>query len=305
MPARLLPQAPTLASLLLNCQGSWTQAAGAWPSPRCDLQRCACCLADQLHLRTPAQTGRPRLQSVLQLSQRARNLAARTCPAPLSQVNKNAQAVSFSDLYGLWIILGAGLALGTCTMLTQRGLRRWRKRRGMPRRSGLAPAGAGPLPVEHQPLRFMRSVLSLGRRARPLHVGNGQKQCGNGSMICRPVARSTQEAAAAVDARTSSGKAWDLESNQSSGMAPELPASAASAVAPGSPAGSLQVSTGLQVAAVPGAPASQTGGSGARHQQHEQRMSALQAAETIYGAVKWKSQLKTSGGSPSWRSGSG
>ncbi|KAL4451646.1 hypothetical protein ABPG75_007308 [Micractinium tetrahymenae] len=222
----------------------------------------------------------------------------------ISQVNKNAQAVSFTDLYGLWIILGAGLALGFCTMLAQRSLRRYRKHAGMGRHTGLAPGAGSPLPNEHQPLRFMRSVLSFGRRGRSSGSRRAQKQQqhnGSAGGCSVAAARSAKDAAVPVEAHPPCDKAWNLESNLSSALPSEAAPPASPVATPRSPAGSSQTAPPPRVSAPP-ASQGQPSGSG---EQHEQRVSALQAVDTIYGAIKWKSKLKSSGASPSWRAGSG
>lgn len=225
------------------------------------------------------------------------------------QVNKSAQAVSFSDLYGLWIILAAGLALGGSTMLAQRCLRQRRKQRGMSRHTGLAPGGDSPLPVEHQPLRFVHSVLSFGRRGRLSGSQRGQKQRGNGAAGSAPGTAASRPAAAkgaeaAVEPPSPGGKGWDLGSSLSSGLPSEQPLQAPPAATSGSPAGIPHAEPPRRVSAsraTPARPASQTGDSSNSGQQHEERVSALQAADTIYGAIHWKSKLRASGASPAWR----
>ncbi|KAL4433390.1 hypothetical protein ABPG77_010243 [Micractinium sp. CCAP 211/92] len=229
----------------------------------------------------------------------------------ISQVNKNAQAVSFSDLYGLWIILAAGLALGGSIMLAQRCLRRRRKHRGMGRHTGLAPGGDSPLPVEYQPLRFMHSVLSFGRRGRLSGSQRAQKQRGSGAAGSAPGAAAARPAAAkgaeaAVEPPSPGGKGWDLESNLSSELPAKSPRLAPPAATCGSPAGTPQAEPPRRVSAsraTPASPASQAGDSSNSGQQHEERVSALQAADTIYGAIHWKSKLRASGASPAWRLG--
>jgi hypothetical protein len=83
-------------------------------------------------------------------------------PHPLQQVSKGPASVSFNDLWGLWLIAGAGAAVGGLIMLAQRAARRLRKQQE------LEAAARRPLPLErrsHAPL--VRAATRLLTRGGP------------------------------------------------------------------------------------------------------------------------------------------
>ncbi|KAL4433389.1 hypothetical protein ABPG77_010242 [Micractinium sp. CCAP 211/92] len=206
-----------------------------------------------------------------------------------TQVSKSAQAVSFSDLYGLWIIPAAGLALGGSTMLAQRCLRRRRKQGGLSRQSSagdLPLATGGPLPNERQPLRLLASTISLKRlRSGRLRGGSlkGRQQPGQ-----QPGGGAT--VAAVKDASVGATSACcdtfcDLDSEPSfskSGEAPPAPSAAA-----GTPHGPATRQQARQAA-------SRLSDGTADEEGQMRQQSSLQDAASIYTGIPWKSPRSSS-----------
>lgn len=213
------------------------------------------------------------------------------CSPIAPQVNKNAQAVSFADLYGLWIILAAGLALGGSIMLVQRCLRRRRKQGGLSMHSsgaGDLPLNAsGPLPNERQPLRLLASAISLKRLRSGRLRGGGPKgrqqqrqQSGGGATVA-----AVKDAS--VGATSACGDTFcDLDSEPSfskSGEAP--PAFSAAASTPQGPATRQQARQ---------AASRINDDTAAAEEGHMRRQSSLQDAASIYSGIPWKSPRSSS-----------
>lgn len=222
----------------------------------------------------------------------------------ISAVNNNASAVRFQDLYGLWIILGAGIVMGALIMFTQRTMRRYEKHHGRrPRRTN---AEGGPLPGDQAPKHLVSAVVAWGKRSGrriSLQRGeSGRRGSGKGGSGKQPVGQQRgRHNGGGTDAGgwTAVGPAgtteaigqWDLESGPSSSpvslAAAPLSSLAAAVTTPAaSPAAQMQQQ--LQQAAPPPPPPPAA----------ERSVSALLVADSIFAAQKWKSQMKTSG--PSW-----
>lgn len=199
--------------------------------------------------------------------------------------------MSFSDLYGLWIILGAGLALGTGTMLTQRCLRRRSKQQGPGSDGDLPLSAAGPLPVEHQPLRLLVSAMSFGRLRSGRLRGGGR----NGRLQRQQRQGGGVAAAAAIkDASIEGASAYgdtscDLESDPSFSLQGKV------ALAPGTAAGAACGAAGRQHAGQAPSPA---GAGGADGERPMRRLSSLQEAASIYSDIHWKSPRSSNHAGP-------
>lgn len=243
---------------------------------------------------------------------------ASPCLAPHAclQLNKGPQAVQFSDMYGLWVVLGAGCVAGALFMLGQRwtrsrGYAKWKRNvasvTGIGRDSKSGKDDDDVMPQEGRQGRrgalvaSVRKVLPRGRpRAASTKDGRASKNSAQNGATPPVSARSARSASE-----------WeDLESGGGSGsltpaasLTPPAPAAAAARqqqqLAP-SPFGAAMPTPQALAAGLPpvpeaeaaAAPAPETAGEVDLWESMERKTSALLTVESVFeSGRKWKSAM--------------
>jgi hypothetical protein len=218
-----------------------------------------------------------------------------------SQLNQGANSVAFQDLYGLWIILASAIGLGTLLMIAQRTMRRYQKHNNL-RKVGGSPGGGGtldgsPLPEGRRPLRLLSALRALPRSSGIKWTASGRSSC-KGGKAGSGSANGAAEAAAPASTlrtpRTPGGAAVaDLESQATAEPDSLGSPSPSTASSPAQPAAVRQWrSASAQVQAQAQAVHSSETSPQLRSSGSVQRTTALQAVDSIYSAVKWKSALR-------------
>lgn len=155
----------------------------------------------------------------------------------ITQVTKDATAISFTDLSGLWMLLAAGLGLGCLLMLGQRSLRRWQKHHGKSSGQPQGRFGAGePLPEGRRPSRLISAVRGhLPRLSSKRRISATASNSVSGSSRGRPIISRPVAAGSCVPVQTTvldssatttgrlfpytlvhgQARAWDVESQAS------------------------------------------------------------------------------------------
>jgi hypothetical protein len=200
------------------------------------------------------------------------HLALRPLPPP--QVNKEAQAVTVRDLYGLWIILAGGIVFGLLIMIVQRTRRHYSKHHHS---SGCnVVCEGGPLPQERRPAQLLSAMAASFRirskqRQTGTAAGNG-KGAAQESQADMASASSLEEGSQHHVTAAALPHAADIES---------AGAASGAVVIDGSPAAQQQQQQ---------LPDEQTSGGRSRDMD---RTSSLLAPESVYAAHQWKSLLRT------------
>lgn len=199
------------------------------------------------------------------------------CPR---QVNQGAQSVAFNDLYGLWIILASGIGLGALLMIAQRTMRHYKKHASL-RRSGGGGGGqldGSPMPEGRRPLRLLSAMRAyLPRQPSAKWTASSR----SGRKGGRP--GSTANGTATADSAGRPAGALRTPRTPDGGGAPDLESQAtAEASSLDSPSAASSQAQPWAAAAAQASPSQQA----PRRTPSVQRASALQAADSIYSAVK-------------------
>ncbi|KAL4856215.1 Glutamate receptor 3.6 [Chlorella vulgaris] len=186
-------------------------------------------------------------------------------------VSGGPESVGWSDLWGLWLIAGAGAVCGLFVMVLQRSRRKWKSLRCQDAGSrSQQRQGHKGLTLQGAPRRS-KSLVAMGARmlSRKRQVGGGKQA----ASFAADVPQAQLVATAAQPA------GWDLESQKSTGLEESCGSGSVRTVQ------FEQDSPRQRMAAEAAAPAQGRAGS----KPSLQRQSALSHVESIYGARQWKS----------------
>jgi hypothetical protein len=200
-------------------------------------------------------------------------------PLPPPQVNKEVQAVTVRDLYGLWIILAGGIVFGLLIMIGQRTRRRYAKHHHTSTSGGGCKmvCEGGPLPQERRPAQLFSAMAASFRirsKRRQTTAATGNRK------------GAAQERQADMASASSAE-----EGSQHHVTAAALP----------HPADIESASAAPSAVVVDGSPAAQQqqqqqspeGQASAGRSREMERTSSLLAPESVYAAHQWKSLLRT------------
>ena len=201
-------------------------------------------------------------------------------PLPPPQVNKEAQAVTVRDLYGLWIILAGGIVFGLLIMIVQRTRRRYAKHHRTSTSGGgcKVVCEGGPLPQERRPAQLFSAMaasfrIRSKRRQTTAATGN-RKGAAQERQADMASASSAEEGSQHHVTAAALPHPADIESAS---------AAPSAAVFEGSPAAQQQQQQQQ----------SPVGQASTGRSREMERTSSLLAPESVYAAHQWKSLLRT------------
>ncbi|PSC76640.1 glutamate receptor [Micractinium conductrix] len=206
----------------------------------------------------------------------------------VASVNRGAEPVEFADLYGLWIILAAGLGTGALVMFAQRFMRRHRKHRAMALGTALSLPASLP-DYDRPPPNLMTGVMAMEHRKQARRKAYGRSISGRSAR--GKGGRSSDGGAGKNGAATPLAGTWDLESGNGSGSPKHCGATEDAAPQVAGTPGS-ETSAGAASAGGPQSQSQQSPPPTARS-DYEMRPTALQAADSVFASGTWLSEMKS------------